>query len=63
MSLEKDDIVVIYSNGFTNILNLDEFIKQIIDFDKCKFEEYVNNKSLTDYEKFGKDKTLIIMKK
>ena len=63
VSLEKDDIVVIYTNGFTNFLHLDDFIKLIINFDKYKFEEYVNNKSLTDCEKFGKDKTLIIMKK
>lgn len=63
IDLENTDIVVIYSDGFRNLLQLPEFINLIINFDSDNFEEYIEKISKSNYEKYGKEKTLIIMKK
>lgn len=63
IDLENTDTVVIYSDGFTNLLQLPEFIKLVINFDSNNFEEYIEKISKSNYEKYGKEKTLLIMKK
>lgn len=63
IDLEENDIVVIYSDGFKNLLELPEFINLIINFDSNKFEDYIKKISKSNYEKYGKEKTLVIMKK
>lgn len=62
IELSTGDIVLVYSDGFTNFLCDNEFISQIIDFDENKFENYIEMKSQSDYEKYGKEKTLVLFK-
>lgn len=62
VKLEKEDLVVIYSDGFSEFFKLDEFKKLFINFDKNKFEKYVNEKASSDYKNYGKEKTIIILK-
>ena len=62
VELADGDIIVVYSDGFTNFLHDKEFISQILDFDKEKFEKFIENKSKIDCEKYGKEKTLILFK-
>ena len=38
----------------------EEFIDMIVNFDKLKFEDYVNKKALSDYSKYGKEKTIVM---
>lgn len=61
--LDNDDIVVVYSDGFKEYLYLEEFINLINNFNQQEFEQYIAEKSYTDYDKYGKEKTLVIMKK
>ena len=63
LKLEDGDIIVVYSDGFTYYLSDKEFINNIIKFDKNVFEKYIETKSKEDYEKYGKEKTLIMFKK
>lgn len=63
IELEDTDIVIVYTDGFTKFLHLKEFIDLILNFNSQQFEKYIEDKSFTDYEKYGKEKTLIIMKK
>ena len=63
ISLSPKDIVLVYSDGFTNFLHDTEFIAQLINFNKDNFEKYVREKSLSDYNKYGKEKTLVLFKK
>jgi serine/threonine protein phosphatase PrpC len=63
IKLEDNDIILIYSDGFSNYLHLKEFIEIIMDFNADRFNKYIEEKSLTDYQKYGKEKTIIIMKK
>ncbi len=58
--LEDGDIIIVYSDGFSNFLTEKEFINKIINFNKYTFEKYIENKSHEDYEKYGKEKTLVI---
>ena len=58
--LDDGDIVVVYSDGISNYLNEKEFINQLLNFNKEKFEEFIEKKSKEDYEKYGKEKTIII---
>ena len=58
--LNKKDIVVVFSDGFSNYLCDNGFINQLLNFSKDKFEEFINNKSVEDYEKYGKEKSLVI---
>ena len=62
IKLEKNDIVVVYSDGFSEFLHEQEFILSILNFQKEKFEEYINTKSKEDYNKYGKEKTLVLFK-
>lgn len=58
--LSDGDIIVVYSDGFTNFLHDKYFISQILYFEKDEFERYIETKSKSDYEKYGKEKTLIL---
>ena len=60
IELALNDIVITYSDGFVNFLHEKEFIEKIINFHKMKFEKYIEEKSFTDYNKYGKEKTLVI---
>lgn len=62
VELSQGDIVVVYSDGFDNFLHEKEFIRHMLNFNKKSFEEYVENMSNSDYNKFGKEKTLVIIK-
>lgn len=62
IELLKGDIVLVYSDGFTSFLHDSEFISNVVNFNRESFEQYVNNKSNEDYEKFGKEKTIVIFK-
>lgn len=62
VKLSKDDIIVLYSDGFYEFLHDKDFIAQIVNFKKEIFESYIKVKSHSDYEKYGKEKTLVIFK-
>ena len=62
IELSTGDMVLIYSDGLTKFLCDNEFISQIINFEKTKFENYIEMKSRSDYEKYGKEKTIVIFK-
>ncbi len=62
ISLSNGDIILVYSDGFNKFLHDKEFISQIINFNKNKFENYIETKSKSDYEKYGKEKTLVLFK-
>lgn len=61
--LVDGDIIIVYSDGISSYLNDNEFISQLLNFDKEKFEEFIEKKSKEDYEKYGKEKTLVMFKK
>ncbi len=61
INLNNGDIIIVYSDGLTHFLNDKDFINQILNFEKEKFEQFIKNKS-KDYEKYGKEKTIIIYK-
>lgn len=61
VTLEKGDTVIVYSDGMVNFLLEKEFIKLVLNFDKEKFENYLNKTSYESYDKYGK-KTLVILK-
>lgn len=63
LEISHNDIILVYSDGFSNLLHEKEFISHLISFNKEKFEEYINVKSLTDYDKYGKEKTIVLLKK
>lgn len=60
--IEKGDLVLLYSDGFSNFLHEEDFINEIKNFNRISFEEYVNNKSITDYDSYGKEKTIVLYK-
>lgn len=60
IELALNDIVITYSDGFVNFLHEKEFIEKIISFDKIKLEKYIEEKAFIDYNKYGKEKTLVI---
>lgn len=60
--LSDGDIIVVYSDGFTKFLHDKQFISQILHFEKVEFEKYIETKSNLDYEKYGKEKTLILFR-
>lgn len=62
VGLSNGDIVLVYSDGFSKFLHDKDFISQIINFEKAKFENYIDMKSQRDYEKYGKEKTLVLFK-
>ena len=63
LKLEDGDTIIVYSDGFSYYLNEFEFINNVTNFNKTIFEKYVDEKSKEDYEKYGKEKTLVILKK
>ncbi len=62
LELKNGDIILVYSDGFTNLLCDSEFISQLLNFEREKFESYIESKSSSDYEKYGKEKTLVMFK-
>ena len=62
IKLSNKDIVLVYSDGFKHFLHDSKFISLLINFKKEDFENYVNYKSLSDYHKYGKEKTIILFK-
>ncbi len=60
--VEKGDFIIVYSDGFSNFLHEKDFIDEIKNFDKTSFEKYVNNKSTSDYDLYGKEKTMVLYK-
>ena len=56
------DTIIVYSDGFSLFLEDKEFINHIMNFNKDTLEEYIERKSKEDYEKYGKEKTLVIFK-
>lgn len=62
INIEREDIIAIYSDGFNNFLHNQEFIQHIINLSEKKLEEYINRKSLENYNQYGKEKTIILMK-
>ncbi len=62
VALSNGDIILVYSDGFSSFLHNEKFIWQVINFDKDKFESYVEQKSQSDSEKYGKEKTLVLFK-
>lgn len=62
LNLEKGDYIIVYSDGFTNFLKEKSFIEQVLNFNIDSFENYINEKSKEDYNKYGKEKTLIMFK-
>ncbi len=63
IKLSTGDIVLVYSDGFSKFLHEQDFISQIINFEKNKFENYIEMKAQSNYEKYGKEKTLVLFKK
>lgn len=62
IKLSNGDIVLVYSDSFSKFLHDQDFISQVIGFEKDKFENYVEVKSQSDYEKYGKEKTVVLFK-
>ena len=62
INVDSTDTIVVYGDGFTNLLHLPDFINLVAHFDCDTFEQYVEKISNTDYERYGKEKTLVIMK-
>lgn len=62
IKLSKGDLVLVYSDGFSKFLHDQDFISQIINFEKEKFENYISSKSLEDAKKYGVEKSLIVFK-
>ena len=60
IELSAGDIVIVYSDGLSDFLHDKDFILQIIDFDKEKFESYIEVKAKNNYEKYGKEKTILL---
>ena len=63
LKLEDKDIIIVYSDGFSYYLTDKDFINNLINFNKDSFEKYIEEKSKEDYERYGKEKTLVIFKK
>ncbi len=61
ISLEQDDIVAVYSDGFSYFFHEKEFIDRILNFQEGQFESYIDLKSNENYDKFGKEKTIVLI--
>ena len=62
VKIDKDDTIIVYSDGMSNYLTDKEFINNIINFNKDAFEKYMHNKPLEDDKKYGSERTLVIYK-
>lgn len=58
--LSKNDSIIVYSDGFSEFLHEEEFIKNILEFNSEKFENYIDKKSREDSSRYGKEKTLVL---
>lgn len=62
IKLSSGDRILVYSDGFSKFLHEKEFIMQIINFERERFESYIEMKSQSDDERYGKEKTLVLFK-
>lgn len=62
LKISDGDIIVLYSDGFTKFLHDKDFISQLLEFNEEKFENYLDVKSMSNYDKYGKEKTLVLFK-
>ncbi len=62
LELNKGDIVAVYTDGIKNFLHDESFISLLLNFETTKFEQYIKSKSQVDYEKYGKEKTIVLFK-
>lgn len=63
ISLEKGDIIIVYSDGFTEYFKQNDFYRCLMNIkeNKLLFDEYVEKIALSDYEKYGKEKTIVVL--
>lgn len=62
LKISAGDVIVLYSDGFTKFLYDEEFISHLLNFNEEKFEKYVDEKQVSDSDKYGKEKTLVLFK-
>lgn len=62
IELSDGDFIAVYSDGFTPFLKDEQFIELFCNFDQIKFETFINSKSLENPDKYGKEKTIVLMK-
>ncbi len=60
VKISKGDYVIVYSDGFINYFNRGDFFSNIKTFDSNTFDDYVEAVAETDYEKYGKEKTVVL---
>ena len=58
--LSKNDSIIVYSDGFSEFLHEEEFIKNILDFNSEEFENFIDKKSKEDSSRYGKEKTIVL---
>jgi len=63
ITLKAKDLIVFYSDGFVKYLKFPEFIKILKKQDKKALDNFTYKKAKENYEKFGKDRTLISLTK
>lgn len=61
--LSSGDLVVVYSDGISNFLHEPNFVNKLLNFNSQELEEYMNTQASTDYSKYGKEKTIVLLKK
>lgn len=61
--LSSGDLVVVYSDGISNFLHEPNFINKLLNFNSQELEEYMNTQASSNYSKYGKEKTLVLLKK
>lgn len=61
--LDSGDIIIVYSDGFTEYFKRNDFYDQLKHFKNNiqLFDTYVENVALLDYEKYGKEKTIVVL--
>ena len=65
LKLNDSDIVIVYSDGFSNYLFDKDFYNNLISLingDNLTFQNYLEKMGNNDYRKYGKEKTLVVMK-
>ena len=65
LKLNNSDIVIVYSDGFSNYLFDKDFYNNLISLingDNSNFQNYLEKMGNNDYRKYGKEKTLVVMK-
>ena len=64
-SVQKGDVVMIFTDGFENYVKLERFAKLFLDWPKnikTEFKKITNQKSTEDPDKFGRERTIIAVK-